>query len=86
MFLKGKNPKEGDRNFAEFIPMTKISSFKKLHEAMILFYGTAYNVDLKLECGQGKIASAFKSKRLSTYYAKKILAGYNEMKKSKANK
>ena len=77
------NRSEGNRNFSEMITCKKIPVFKQLYDALVLHHGSANKLDLKTGCCKGAMTGAFKNKRLSVYYAKIILAEFNNIKKIK---
>jgi hypothetical protein len=70
--------------YAHFISSSKVSSFETLYKSLLKHYGTADNLEKELKIGKGIMKGMFKDKKLSEYYAKKILDKFNELKTLKA--
>ena len=73
-------------NYAHFISSNKVSAFETLFKSLLKDYGTCDNLEKELKIGKGIIKGMFKDKKLSEYYAKKILDKFNEVKKLKKSK
>jgi hypothetical protein len=78
-----KNRGGVNRNYAHFIPSTKVSAFETLYKSLLKHYGTGDRLEKELKIGSGLMKAMFKDKKLSQHYAKKILDKFNEVKKIK---
>ena len=70
--------------YARFISSSKVGAFETLYKSLLKHYKTGDNLEKELKIGRGIMKGMFKDKKLSEYYAKKILDKFNELRRLKA--
>jgi hypothetical protein len=83
--IKSKKDGNVNRAYANYIPASKTHAFEVLFNSLVSYYGSARKVEgeLGVSVDHSVITTAFKNKKLSEYYAKKILSKFNEVNAAK---
>jgi hypothetical protein len=83
--IRSKKDGHVNRTYANYIAAGKIHAFEVLFNSLVSYYGSARKVEAELgvSVDHSVITTAFKNKKLSEYYAKKILIKFNEVKAAK---